>query len=460
MNTFFAVSESESTDSENNKKGKNKLGPKTDHLLDLQPRISPRCHASTKVISGVNHEYLILQKLLQKTINNISFSFVLHYFYCSIFVTLIGCYLCKCRKAKILKSSILFQAILHEGLHLTDEELAEALLIQDERDFHYPSFVPFLNHDETSNDSLASTKHFKRENIADFVQIASSMDRYLRNTETLTEVDLAAAATPSKSTKDKDKVTVPTRSRISSEELLKTMKDKPKKKKDKLVSGNVVLDQVVADHVDPILLDCLEEELPTIPFESEERETLSLLDSYPICNSMNVCNSRWLRPSRPSVLGSHKEGSGSLPRKSMFPSKPKRLVIYKEDLPGFKYDNDIETEKLPVSKRCLAKSAKRGDVESDDEEEKKEEESPPVKKEKKALKKSIKKEVFISRKEKVKVEPKVEKDEDDVSVPSSSAQTSPRLVASEMIINIEYLLNTRLEYSTVRPNYILNKLRY
>ena len=86
MNTFFAVSESESTDSENNKKGKNKLGPKTDHLLDLQPRISPRCHASTKVISGVNHEYLILQKLLQKTINNISFSFVLHYFYCSIFV--------------------------------------------------------------------------------------------------------------------------------------------------------------------------------------------------------------------------------------------------------------------------------------------------------------------------------------------------------------------------------------
>ena len=60
----------------------------------------------------------------------------------------------------------------------------------------------------------------------------------------------------------------------------------------------------------------------------------------------------------------------------------------------------------------------------------------------------------------MKVESKVEKDEDDVSVPSSSAQTSPRLVATEMIINIEYLLNTRLEYSTVRPNYILNKLRY
>jgi len=227
------------------------------------------------------------------------------------------------------------------------------------------------------------------------------MDRYLRNTETLTEVDLSAVATPSKLSQEKgsDKVTVPTRSRISSEELLKTMKDKPKKKKDKLLNGNVVLDQVVADHVDAILLDCLEEELPTIPFESEERETISLLDSYQSCNSMNVCNSRWLRPSRPSVLGNQKDGSTSLPRKSVFPFKPKRLVIYKEDLPGFKFDNDIETEKLPVSKRFLAKSAQQEEADSGEEKED-EDESKTVKKEKKVVKKSIKKEVFISRKEK------------------------------------------------------------
>ncbi len=255
------------------------------------------------------------------------------------------------------------------------------------------------------------------------------MDRYLRNTETLTEVDLSAVATPSKLSQEKgsDKVTVPTRSRISSEELLKTMKDKPKKKKDKLLNGNVVLDQVVADHVDAILLDCLEEELPTIPFESEERETISLLDSYQSCNSMNVCNSRWLRPSRPSVLGNQKDGSTSLPRKSVFPFKPKRLVIYKEDLPGFKFDNDIETEKLPVSKRFLAKSAQQEEADSGEEKED-EDESKTVKKEKKVVKKSIKKEVFISRKEKLKVEPKEEKDEDDVSLPDSSAEPSPRFV--------------------------------
>merc|ERR1719186_1912811 len=46
-----SVSESEhSTDSDGSRKGKFKFGPKSKHLLDLNPRISPRCHASTKAL--------------------------------------------------------------------------------------------------------------------------------------------------------------------------------------------------------------------------------------------------------------------------------------------------------------------------------------------------------------------------------------------------------------------------
>jgi hypothetical protein len=46
-----AVSDCESTDSsDSSRKGKQKLGAKVDHLLDMQHRVSPRCHASTKVI--------------------------------------------------------------------------------------------------------------------------------------------------------------------------------------------------------------------------------------------------------------------------------------------------------------------------------------------------------------------------------------------------------------------------
>lgn len=332
---------------------------------------------------------------------------------------------------------------------MTDEELAEALLIQDERDLHYPSYVPFLSLDETSNDSLSSTatRPVKRENIADFIQIASSMDRYLRNTECLTGQDLAADCSTVRPGRDKaaaavDKVTVPTRSRISSEELLKNLKDKPKKKKEKTYSAEVIMDQVVADHVDGILLDCLEDEVPTIPFHSSSTDALSLLDTYQACNSMNVCNSRWLRPSRPSFPGSQKDGAA--PKKSFFPSKPKRLVIYKEDLPGFKFDNDMETEKLPVSKRFLAKAAKKEDGEDSapDVEEDKAPPSPPKKI--KSPKKGIRKEVFIARKEKVK-EPKVVKEEsedDNVSVTSTTSSSS-RLV-STVQRNIHKSLNLHM----------------
>jgi len=381
------VSECESTDSENNKKGKTKFGPKTEHLLDLQPRVSPRCHASTK-------------------------------------------------------------AILHGG-PLTDEELAEALLIQDERDLHFASFS-FLSQDETSNDSMSSanTKHLKRENLHDYLQIQTSMERFLRTTQDSADVESGTTSSPTSSltacgasAKDKsDKVTVPTRSRISSAELLKNMKDKGKKKREKTNNAELIIDEYVADNVDAILLDCLEEELPTIPFDSVS-ETLSLLDTYQSCNSMNVCNSRWLRPSRPSILGNSSDGQRMM-KKSAIPFKPKRLVIYKEDLPGFKYDNDIEAEKLPVSKRILAKSAKRGDSEEV------EATTPTTTKKEtlKAVKKVAKKEVFIARKSKpdCKVEPakptnpkmtdieKAESDADNVSESSTSSSVARKKLKKKL----------------------------
>jgi len=116
-------------------------------------------------------------------------------------------------------------------------------------------------------------------------------------------------------------------------------------------------------------------------------------------------------------LGSQKDVS---PRKSVFPSKPKRLVIYKEDLPGFKFDNDIEHEKLPVSKRFLAKSGK-GDDEGC--------QNTPGKGKSpkgKSPKKMIKKEMFIARKSLPEPkEIKEESEEDNASV-SSDRSNLPR----------------------------------
>ncbi len=164
---------------------------------------------------------------------------------------------------------------------------------------------------------------------------------------------------------------VPTRSRISSDLLLKNMK--PKKKKEKRATSNeVVMDNFVTENVDPIFLDCLEEELPTVPLELDESDVVSLVTTYELCKSMSACNKRWLKPSRPSIPGGggeHPDSSGSTsgtkgsgPKNHLFGNKPKRLVIYKEDLPGFKFDNDIESEKLPISKRMAKKCEAAGSV--------------------------------------------------------------------------------------------------
>merc|ERR1712241_1366268 len=115
-------------------------------------------------------------------------------------------------------------------------------------------------------------------------------------------------------------------------------------------------DQLVADNVDPVLLDCLEDELPTVPgplLEPVLSSPLQLLETYNLCRSMKECNSRWLRPNNRESIGSARKDARN--KKVFDPSKPKRIFIYKDDLPGFSHDADFEDEKLPVSKRGSTK---------------------------------------------------------------------------------------------------------
>ncbi|XP_059084397.1 claspin-like [Tigriopus californicus] len=63
-------------------------------------------------------------------------------------------------------------------------------------------------------------------------------------------------------------------------------------------SGEDPMDRIVAANVDPLLLDCLEDELPSVTIDEEipGSEPLELLDNYETCDSMaQVCNSRWMR---------------------------------------------------------------------------------------------------------------------------------------------------------------------
>jgi len=322
------ISECESTDSEETRRrGRvsksnsttsssmlEKLGPKGSLLLESNYRVSPRCHASTKSL-GVSG-----------------------------------------------------------GLPGDLDDLAEAYLMQDERELHFPHLLPFLPSEENSNDSFSSgsvNSRVKSESSMEMSKLAASLDSLLQSPDELPSAPLS----PSTAAK-----VPPTRSRVSSDQLLspKKMKKKKKVSSGSEQPGVSPLDQLVADNVDPVLLDCLEDELPTVPCPPLE-DPMDMLDSYSTCTSMSVCNSRWLRPNKRDSLApvqqqqkEHKLESKA--KKLPSPSKPKRIIIYKDDLPGFSIDSDMEAEKLPVSKRGKAKAQ----VEKVDKKEEVEEEEKKV----------------------------------------------------------------------------------
>lgn len=376
------ISECESTDSDDTRRGKSrsskatsttssilvdKLGPKGALLLEANYRVSPRCHASTKSF-GVGG-----------------------------------------------------------GLPGDLDDLAEAYLMQDERELHFPHLAPFLPSEENSNDSFSScsvNSRVRSESSVEMLQLAASLDSMLQNPGDLPSTPLSPT-TPAK--------VPPTRSRVSSDQLLSPKKAKKKKKvsPNSDQSGMSPLDQLVADNIDPVLLDCLEDELPTIPgplMDSVVANPMDLLDSYSSCTSMSVCNSRWLRPNkRDSSLPNRKDSRlENKPKKLPSPNKPKRIIIYKDDLPGFSIDSDMEAEKLPVSKRGMAKGQSETKEKAEDKSPSKNAEKKDVKKGdiKKTEKKEGSKKSPIKMETLTKDEEENQSDEDSESVESFSSNSS------------------------------------
>ena len=234
------------------------------------------------------------------------------------------------------------------------EDLEEFHIMQDERELSYPSLPSYLSREENSNDSFSSSTATassrgaaRSESQAELVSLAKCLDSLLQDPGELSKHSPEAA---------KAAKLPPTRSRVSSDQLLSPKKAKKKKKGSIDGPGYEPLDQLVADNVDPLLLDCLEDELPTVPgplLEPVLSSPLQLLETYSLCRSMKECNSRWLRPNNRESVSSARKAERN--KKIFDPSKPKRIFIYKDDLPGFSHDADFEDEKLPVSKRGSTK---------------------------------------------------------------------------------------------------------
>jgi hypothetical protein len=153
------------------------------------------------------------------------------------------------------------------------------------------------------------------------------------------------------------------------------------------------MDRLVASNVDEVLLDLLEEELPSVTFDGElpGSEPLELVDNFGQCDAMILCSSRKMRPRpflrtpstsststldakdkprtadlaplRLAALG--RSVQAKLPKRDLMPEPEETKEEEEEDDSSSEYTSACETISVASSdhatnKKPLAKSAKKG----------------------------------------------------------------------------------------------------
>merc|ERR1712142_326105 len=128
------------------------------------------------------------------------------------------------------------------------------------------------------------------------------------------------------------------------------------------MGGASPLDQLVADNVDPVLLDCLEEELPTVASPPLENP-MEMLDTYATCTSMSVCNARYLRPNKRESITPCQKDIKSRPetksKKLPSPGKAKALSDPTKQVDGTEVAKKSKDDKKVEKKTDNSKSLKK-----------------------------------------------------------------------------------------------------
>lgn len=173
------------------------------------------------------------------------------------------------------------KALLHPGPHEDGEE-----------DGFLEDLEPYSR---TSSFSKSPKKKFQNETVSDLISLAESLDTVLREEDPVLAADAAANV-------DQD---------IESGGGSGRHHHHHKKKKRRRSSGassrhsnsgkgatvEDPMDRIVASNVDAVLLDCLEDELPSVTLDEDVpgSDVMDLLRDYENCNSV-VLGRRWLRP--------------------------------------------------------------------------------------------------------------------------------------------------------------------
>ena len=138
--------------------------------------------------------------------------------------------------------------------------------------------------EEQSDSSLAPHKGGKvwTESSSTFSRIAGQLDSFMREEDPMLMTDTENEDLPPMIKNRRKK----RRRSSSGKSATKQLSEDP-------------MDRMVASNVDSVLLDCLEDELPSVALDEEVpgSEPLELLATYEQCDSMAKCgNSRWTKP--------------------------------------------------------------------------------------------------------------------------------------------------------------------
>ena len=211
------------------------------------------------------------------------------------------------------------------------------------------SSIPAHLLDECSNDSTASrfsaaSASEQLDPVANSLDPAS-LDRFLREADPdLATGDVSNCTSPVPADSDKKK---PKR-RSSDKRHHHHHKHHRRSNKDSTFPMDDPMDRLVACNVDEVLLDCLEDELPSVTLDGElpGSEPLELVESYNECDAMALCSSRKTRPrpflrtpstSSTSTLDTKEKHSDDLVRKATknrlaaMSASPKRKLIDDDD---------------------------------------------------------------------------------------------------------------------------------
>ena len=190
-----------------------------------------------------------------------------------------------------------------------DEEAFEELLKADANLIKNLAYL-----DECSNDSTFSSLNAQHhlENEAKLAEIANRLDVFFCEDDPVLNPQPSENPTSTKRS----------RRQSSSDKILNGTSNHKKSKKSKENENSI--DKLIDSNVDPMFLDCLEEELPSVTFDDQPKDTLDLINTYDKCSSINLLGRKKKR-SLPNLQNPEDNSRRSVP--NLEDSNSENLVI-------------------------------------------------------------------------------------------------------------------------------------